>query len=56
MRKRWLNKFTIVSAVSIVVFFALWWFLTAGLKILPTYIMPDPFRIFQTLIRKFSAR
>ena len=56
MLPRWLNRFTIVSAVSLVMFFALWWFLTAGLKILPTYIMPDPLRIFHTLIRKFSAR
>ncbi len=56
MRSCYLNKFTLVSVVSVAMFFAIWWFLTAGLKILPTYIMPDPIRVFQTLYRKFYVR
>ncbi len=56
MKSRYLTKFTLISVVSVAMFFVVWWFLTAGLKILPTYIMPDPVRVFQTLYRKFYVR
>ena len=56
MKNRFLNRYTLISVVSVTLFFVIWWFLTAGLKILPTYIMPDPLRVFNSLIRKFYIR
>lgn len=50
------TKFLLISIGSIIAFFGLWYLLTAVMKIVPNYVMPDPLTVLKTMIRKFYTK
>lgn len=45
-----------ISAISICTFFLIWYYLTAIKHVVPSYVMPDPIKVFGTLIKKFTTK
>ncbi|MDR1520412.1 MAG: ABC transporter permease [Planctomycetota bacterium] len=56
MKRPAFTKFTAASIISVVMFFVIWYALTAGLKLVPQYVMPDPLRVLATFIRKIGGK
>lgn len=48
-------KFSIVSIISLCVFFGVWYYCTAILHLKPDYILPSPVQVVQGFISKFTA-
>lgn len=49
-------KFGIVSAISVLCFFTLWYVCTAVLHIKPDYILPSPIQVLNAFIEKLSKK
>lgn len=49
-------KFTIVSVVSLTVFFGIWYICTAVLQLKPDYILPSPVQVFRAVLQKFVTK
>ena len=47
-------KFGIVSAISLCVFFTVWYVCTAVLHLKPDYILPSPVQVVEALFDKFT--
>lgn len=43
----------LLSVLSVMAFIGIWYFLTAGLKVVPSKTLPDPMIIFTSFIKKF---
>lgn len=52
---RSISRYTVISILSVTTFFVAWYILTAVIQIVPTYVLPDPIRVFSTLIRKLTS-
>ena len=53
-RRKQKIKFTIVSIISLCVFFTVWYICTAILHLKPDYILPSPVQVVQAFIEKLT--
>jgi NitT/TauT family transport system permease protein/taurine transport system permease protein len=56
MKKSAISGYTLISVASVMLFFVIWYLLTAKMMIVPSYVMPDPIRVFTTLVRKITVK
>lgn len=56
MQRKKRIKFTIVSIISLIVFFTIWYISTAVLKLKPDYILPSPVQVFQAFVTKLTTK
>ncbi|MDR1179127.1 MAG: ABC transporter permease [Spirochaetales bacterium] len=56
MKKDFFSKYTVISIISVTLFFVIWYVLTAKMMIVPAYVMPDPLKVFGALLRKFTVK
>ena len=56
MKKPTITWYTLMSIISVTIFFVIWYVLTAIMMIVPSYVMPSPDRVLTTLIRKITSR
>ena len=47
-------KFTIVSVISLCVFFGVWYVCTAVLHLKPDYVLPSPVQVVEAFIQKLT--
>ena len=53
--KRKEGKYLLLSVMSIICFLALWWFVTAGIGMFKSTVLPSPVVIAETFIKKMSS-
>ncbi|HIU88261.1 MAG TPA: ABC transporter permease [Candidatus Avilachnospira avistercoris] len=56
MKRKKAIKFGIVSAISLIVFFSIWYICTAVLELKPDYILPSPVQVLEAFIEKLSKK
>lgn len=56
MQRKKKIKFSIVSVISLSVFFLVWYICTAILKLKPDYILPSPVQVFQAFLIKLVKK
>lgn len=56
MRRKKQLRFTCVSAVSLICFFAVWYLCTAVLHLKPEYILPSPVQVFRAFVTKLTHK
>ncbi len=56
MRRKKKIKFSVVSAISLLLFFTVWYVCTAVLHLKPEYILPSPVQVFQAFLVKLTAK
>ena len=56
MKKPAISGYTLLSILSVTLFFVIWYVLTAKMMIVPSYVMPSPTKVLVTLIGKFTTK
>lgn len=55
-RRREKIKFGIVSAISLILFFTIWYVCTAVLKLKPDYVLPSPLQVLEAFMEKLEQK
>ena len=56
MKKPAISGYTLMSIISVTLFFVIWYVLTAKMMIVPNHVMPSPTKVLTTLIRKLTVK
>lgn len=50
------RKYLLISILSVITFFLIWHMATEWLKLMPSFALPSPGKVFATFIKKFTSR